>query len=264
MQGLKMFASPTTEIVYQQGAVSVFLSICVSLSNFYTRADTFTHAHTGCNLDGSYTQDMMDQAVAAARNSDIVVVAVGMRVCLSHFLTRSLILSLTFTHANTGEAPYAEAPGNMNDLNMPLGQRTLINNLHATGKPVVVVLVEGRPLIMGTDIILKVSVCVAVFCFVFIVDWLWCCCWSQVPAIVHALLPGPIGGQAIAEVLLGVCSSVSLFVSHSRVCVHSGLVNPSGRLPVTYPSTHATVPIQYWRTHSHAGLFCSWFFVSLE
>lgn len=43
------------------------------------------------------------------------------------------------------------------------------------------------------------------------------CCGVQVPAIVHALLPGPIGGQAIAEVLLGVPFSVTfcLFLSLS-------------------------------------------------
>ena len=84
-----------------------------------------------------------------------------------------------------GEAPYAEAPGNIADLNLPLGQRNLILQLHAVGKPVVLVLIQGRPLILGADIIAKAS------------------------SIVYAILPGPTGGQAIAEILFGILFTVS-------------------------------------------------------
>ncbi|CAN0429837.1 unnamed protein product, partial [Ectocarpus sp. 13 AM-2016] len=52
--------------------------------------------------------------------------------------------------------------------------------------------------------------------------------WSsdQVDAVLHAYLPGPAGGQAVAEVLFG-------------------SVNPSGRLPITYPRHSGNIPMPY-------------------
>jgi len=50
-------------------------------------------------------------------------------------------------------------------------------------------------------------------------------------AVVNAMLPGPAGGQAIVDVLTGV-------------------VNPSGRQPITYPTHLNDAPIQYWRKYS--------------
>lgn len=68
----------------------------------------------------------------------------------------------------------------------------MVKDLKAqTGKPLVVVLVEGRTrLLRGLP--------------------------DVADAVVHAMLPGPFGGEAVAGVLLGE-------------------VNPSGRLPVSYP-----------------------------
>jgi beta-glucosidase len=91
-----------------------------------------------------------------------------------------------------GEASYAETPGNINDLTMPQPQLNLVRELAATGKPLVLVLAEGRPRIISS-----------------IAD--------HAQAIVLALNPGNYGGQAIAEVLFGD-------------------VNPSGKLPITYPA----------------------------
>lgn len=62
-------------------------------------------------------------AVLAAKNVDVIVVAVG-------------------------EDAYAETMGNINDLELPEIQQTLVNALAGTGKPMVMVLSEGRPRII--------------------------------------------------------------------------------------------------------------------
>jgi beta-glucosidase len=77
-----------------------------------------------------------------------------------------------------GEPPYCEGVGNINDLTMTAPQLKLIEELAGTGKPVVLVLVEGRPRVIRT-----------------VVD--------DVRAILTAYLPGVEGGQAVADVLFG-------------------------------------------------------------
>jgi beta-glucosidase len=61
----------------------------------------------------------VDQAVADAKNADVVL------LCL-------------------GEDAYAETPGDINDLDLPAGQQELAKKLYATGKTVILVLTEGR------------------------------------------------------------------------------------------------------------------------
>ncbi|HNS23118.1 MAG TPA: glycoside hydrolase family 3 N-terminal domain-containing protein [Sedimentisphaerales bacterium] len=90
-----------------------------------------------------------------------------------------------------GEPAYCETPGNIDDLTMSEPQLNLVEALAKTGKPVVLVLVEGRPRVIRT-----------------IVD--------DAKAILMAYTPGVEGGQAVADVLFGD-------------------VNPSGKLPLTYP-----------------------------
>ena len=93
--------------------------------------------------------------------------------------------------ACVGESSYCETPGNINDLSLPQAQITLVEELVKTGKPVILVLVEGRPRIIRPIV-------------------------GKVQGIVMAYLPGPQGSKAIADVLFGE-------------------VNPSGKLPFTYP-----------------------------
>jgi beta-glucosidase len=92
-------------------------------------------------------------AVRAARNVDAVV------LCL-------------------GEGSYAETPGNITDLTLSEVQLKLAEALEATGKPVIIVLVEGRPRVINR-----------------IVD--------GAQAILMAYNPGNEGGTAIADVLFG-------------------------------------------------------------
>jgi beta-glucosidase len=93
-----------------------------------------------------------------------------------------------------GERAYAEGLGDRPDPVLPADQQQLIAALEATGKPVIVVVIAGRPLGFGPDSIV-----------------------NGARAILMAYLPGTEGGSAIAHVLFG-------------------SVNPSGHLPVTWPS----------------------------
>ena len=90
-----------------------------------------------------------------------------------------------------GENSYTETPGNLNDLNLSENQIALANALFKTGKPVVLVLNEGRPRIIS-----KIE--------------------PGAAAILNIYLPGNSGGNALADIL-------------------AGDVNPSGKLPITYP-----------------------------
>ncbi len=77
-----------------------------------------------------------------------------------------------------GEPTYCETPGNIDDLTLTAPQIRLVQELTKTGKPIVMVLTEGRPRVIRT-----------------IVD--------HAGAILMAYLPGMEGGQAIADVLFG-------------------------------------------------------------
>src|SRR5207247_1564260 len=92
-------------------------------------------------------------AVEAAKNSDVVILSLG-------------------------EGSYCETPGTISDLTLGEPQLKLAEAIEATGKPVVIVLVEGRPRIINR-----------------IVD--------SASAIMMAYNPGNEGGQAIADVLFG-------------------------------------------------------------
>jgi len=93
------------------------------------------------------------EAAAEARNSEIAI------ICL-------------------GEGAYAETPGNIDDLTISECQLKLAEEIIATGKPTVLVLVEGRP-----RIIARIA--------------------ERVGALVMAYNPSLEGGQAIADVLFG-------------------------------------------------------------
>ena len=77
-----------------------------------------------------------------------------------------------------GEHAYAESPGALDDLDLPAEQLRLADAAVATGKPVIVVLFEGRPRVLG-DIP------------------------DTAAAVVQAYRPGSRGAEAVVEVLYG-------------------------------------------------------------
>ncbi|MDD6438459.1 MAG: glycoside hydrolase family 3 N-terminal domain-containing protein [Prevotella sp.] len=108
------------------------------------------------NNDGQWYEENkpdIEKAVEAARNVDVVLACVG-------------------------ENSYCETPGNLNDLALSENQRNLVKALAATGKPVVLVLSEGRPRLVN-DI------------------------EPLAQAVVDIILPGNYGGDALANLLSG-------------------------------------------------------------
>ena len=100
------------------------------------------------------TEELIQEAVAVAKESDVVIAVLGESAAMS------------------GEA------ASRSDIGIPESQKNLLKALVATGKPVVLVLVNGRPLTL---------------------------IWENehVNAMLEAWAPGIEGGDAIADVLFG-------------------------------------------------------------
>lgn len=106
--------------------------------------------------EGSYAEENepeIEKAVAAARNVDIIIACIG-------------------------ENSYCETPGNLADLAVSANQSKLVKALAATGKPIILILNEGRPRIIN-DLEPLAS------------------------GIINILLPGNYGGDALANILAG-------------------------------------------------------------
>ena len=136
----------------------------------------------GCEILGDSTAGFVE-AVSAARKADIAIVFVGE--------AKEMV----------GEA------ASRSTLDLPGRQLDLVKEIQATGKPTIVVLVNGRPPTIG-----------------WIVD--------NVPAILESWMGGTEAGNAIADILFGD-------------------INPSGKLPVTFPRVVGQVPIYY--NHMNTG-----------
>ncbi|MFI3279976.1 MAG: glycoside hydrolase family 3 N-terminal domain-containing protein [Rikenellaceae bacterium] len=95
----------------------------------------------------------IEAAVRAARGVDIIVACIG-------------------------ENSYCETPGNLNDLHLSTNQKELVKALAKCGKPLVLILNEGRPRIIAELVPLA-------------------------GAVVDIMLPGNYGGDALAELLAG-------------------------------------------------------------
>ncbi|MHC8292382.1 beta-glucosidase BglX [Pseudomonas sp. LB3P58] len=104
--------------------------------------------------DPRSAQVLIDEAVKAAKDADVVVAAVGESRGMSH------------------------ESSSRTDLNIPANQRDLIKALKATGKPLVLVLMNGRPLSILEE-------------------------KDQADAILETWFSGTEGGNAIADVLFG-------------------------------------------------------------
>lgn len=146
----------------------------------YTIREAFNAATTTfIASDNMSDASVREKMLAAAKASDVII------ICL-------------------GEKPSTEKVGDIDALTMPDNQQQLVGLLKSVGKPIVLVLVENRPLIVND---------IEPLC----------------DAIVLAYEPGDYGGLALANIIYG-------------------KVNPSGKLPFTYPRHEASL---LWYDHKH-------------
>ena len=135
----------------------------------------------------AYTRDndtrKISKAVSLARKCDMTILFVGEESMLS------------------GEAHC------LADINLIGAQSVLVEEITKIGKPVVLVVMAGRPLTIEKE-------------------------YNQCDAVLYAWHPGTMGGDAIARILFGD-------------------VNPSGKLPVTFPRHVGQIPIYY--NHNNTG-----------
>ena len=131
-------------------------TIYEALCNKYGKENIILEQGVTYNEDGAYydeNEPQIDKAVAAAAQVDIIIAAIG-------------------------ENSYTETPGNLTDLWLSKNQRKLVKELAKTGKPIILVLNEGRPrLIADIEPLAK--------------------------AVVDILIPGNYGGDALANLLAG-------------------------------------------------------------
>ena len=131
-------------------------TIYEALCNKYGKDNIILEQGVTYNEDAAYYVEnapQIDKAVAAAVNADLIIAAIG-------------------------ENSYTETPGNLTDLWLSENQRNLVKELAKTGKPMILVLNEGRPrLIADIEPLAK--------------------------AVVDILIPGNYGGDALANLLAG-------------------------------------------------------------
>ena len=140
LEGIKTFVGDRATVSYVQG--------CDLVDANWPDSELFPTPLTRQEQAG------IDEAVALARESDVVVAVMG------------------GSHRTCGESR------SRSSLDLPGRQRDLLMALHATGKPVVLVLINGRALSINWE------------------D-------AYLPAILEMWYPGPHGGTALAEVLFG-------------------------------------------------------------
>jgi beta-glucosidase len=149
----------------------------------------FTH---GCDVEGE-DRSGIAAAVASAREADVAVVVVGDQAGL-------------FGRGTVGEGNDTET------LDLPGVQRELVEAVVATGTPVVLVVISGRPYALGWALGPEAARSHA----------------GRPAAVLQAFFPGEEGGPALARVL-------------------SGTASPSGRLPLSLPRSAGAQPYSYLR-----------------
>lgn len=188
LQGCYSFANhvlphhPDRELGVEMTTVLEGLAAALPLAGLGETELTFA---LGCTVEGEDTSGFAE-AVEVAAKADVVVVVVGDQAGL-------------FGRGTVGEGNDCES------LELPGVQRRLVEELVATGRPVVMILLTGRPYAIG---------------------WALDGAGPRPAAVVQTFFPGELGGRAVADVL-------------------TGAVNPSGRLPVSLPRSAGAQPFSY-------------------
>lgn len=131
-------------------------TIYEAFCNEYGKENVILNQGVTYNEKGKYWEENEPQiqgAVAAAKDADVIVACIG-------------------------ENSYTETPGNLTDLWLSENQRNLVKELAKTGKPVILVLNEGRPRLIA-DI------------------------EPLAQGIINILIPGNMGGDALANLVSG-------------------------------------------------------------
>jgi len=145
MDGIKNMIGNSVNIIYAKGAnITDDTSLAKNSNVFGERA----------SIDKRPPAEMISEAVTAANNSDVIVAIVGE------------------ASEMTGES------SSRTDINLPESQLNLLKALHKTGKPLVLVIMSGRPLSLNWEN-------------------------ANATAILQAWFPGHEAGNAIANVLFG-------------------------------------------------------------
>ncbi|MCD7901045.1 MAG: glycoside hydrolase family 3 C-terminal domain-containing protein [Bacteroides sp.] len=108
------------------------VTLLQGLQNVAGSGTTFLHAE-GCDWWSQQTNDIQ-KAVDQVKNSDLAIVAVG---------TRSTYLGRSPKYSTAGEG------FDLSSLDLPGRQQELLEAVKATGKPLVVVLIAGKPMVMS-------------------------------------------------------------------------------------------------------------------
>lgn len=131
-------------------------TIYEAFCNEYGKENVILNQGVTYNEKGKYWEEnepQIQDAVAAAKDADVIVACIG-------------------------ENSYTETPGNLTDLWLSENQRNLVKALAQTGKPVILVLNEGRPRLIA-DI------------------------EPLAQGIINILIPGNMGGDALANLVSG-------------------------------------------------------------
>lgn len=131
-------------------------TIYEAFCNEYGKENVILNQGITYNEKGKYWEEnepQIQRAVAAAKDADVIVACIG-------------------------ENSYTETPGNLTDLWLSENQRNLVKALAQTGKPVILVLNEGRPRLIA-DI------------------------EPLAQGIINILIPGNMGGDALANLVSG-------------------------------------------------------------
>ncbi len=159
---------------YSPDIPKYYISIYEGIKNYVGRASTVNFAE-GCDFND--TTDKIDEAVALAKQSDIVILAIG------------------------GSEETCRENQDVDDLHLPENQQLLEKAIKEAGIPYVVVLLNGRPLSIEYT-------------------------KENAPAIIEGWYLGQETGKAVANVLFGD-------------------VNPSGKLPISFPRNAGQAPLFY-------------------
>ena len=177
-----LLTGPLADATYDQLGTWIFdgekehtVTLLQALRNQYSDSISIVY-EPGLKYSRHDDDACIERAVAAA-DVDAIIVAVGEEAILS------------------GEGH------SMAGLGLVGGQSKLIERLKSTGKPLVMIVMAGRPLAIGREA-------------------------EMADAVLYSFHPGTMGGPALADLLMG-------------------RESPSGKTPVTFPSTSGQCPIYY-------------------